>query len=283
MTALWLADALRAGGCTVDERPVPDWQSRGHTDGPFDPVGVIGHHTAGPAAGDLPSLATVRDGRPDLAGPLANLMLSRAGVWVPIAAGRCWHAGGADRAAAWPWIGGGDGNGRCIGIEAESTGRGDWTAAQLEAFPRGVAALLRHLGAGADRYLGHLEWAPSRKIDPAGWPGGMAGFRGTVAAILGAPLPPGAQPAPPAAPGGLPTLQRGMTNDPRVAALQRFLNAYGWRPALPILPATGNYLDQTVAVVKAAQAQCGVTGPDADGTIVGPRTAAAFRARGATW
>jgi Putative peptidoglycan binding domain len=87
--------------------------------------------------------------------------------------------------------------------------------------------------------------------------------------------------ATPAAAGA--TLTRGMTNDPRVAALQRFLNAYGWSPALPLLPVTGNYLDQTVAVVKAAQAQCGVTGPDADGTICGPRTIAAFAARGARW
>lgn len=94
-------------------------------------------------------------------------------------------------------------------------------------------------------------------------------------------VPPGAQHVPMS--DGLPTLQRGMTGDPRVVALQRFLNAYPWRPELPVLPTTGNYLDQTVAVVKAAQAQCGVTGPDADGTIVGPRTAAAFRARGASW
>jgi hypothetical protein len=83
--------------------------------------------------------------------------------------------------------------------------------------------------------------------------------------------------------GPLATLQRGMMGDPRVVALQHFLNAYNWTPALPLLPATGNYLDQTVAVVKAAQAQCGVTGSDADGTIVGPRTSAAFAARGARW
>lgn len=83
--------------------------------------------------------------------------------------------------------------------------------------------------------------------------------------------------------GALPTLQRGMRNDSRVMALQRFLNAYGWRPELPLLPVTGNYLDQTVAVVRGAQAQCGVTGPDADGTIVGPRTSSAFAARGARW
>jgi hypothetical protein len=47
--------------------------------------------------------------------------------------------------------------------------------------------------------------------------------------------------------------------------------------------AAGNYLDQTKAVVAAAQRQAGVTGPDADGTTIGPRSKAAFYARGARW
>jgi surface antigen len=88
-------------------------------------------------------------------------------------------------------------------------------------------------------------------------------------------------PANPAA--GLATLQFGMQADSRVIALQRWLNAYNWRPALPLLPPTGNYGEQTVAVVRGAQAQCGVGGPDANGRIVGPRTIAAFAARGARW
>jgi surface antigen len=79
------------------------------------------------------------------------------------------------------------------------------------------------------------------------------------------------------------TLQQGMRADSRVMVLQRFLNAYNWRPELPLLPVTGNYLAQTTAVVKGAQAQCGITGPDANGTIVGPRTKQAFHARGARW
>jgi hypothetical protein len=86
-----------------------------------------------------------------------------------------------------------------------------------------------------------------------------------------------------APPGTLRTLTYGMRNDPGVVELQRFLNRHPWRPALPLLPATGNFLEQTVAVVKAAQQQCGVTGPDADGRIVGPRTSTAFAARGARW
>ena len=71
-----------------------------------------------------------------------------------------------------------------------------------------------------------------------------------------------------------------MRGDADVAALQAFCNAHDWRPALPLLPVTGNYLDQTVAVIAAAQAQMGVTGPDANGRDVGPRTNAALWARG---
>jgi hypothetical protein len=86
-----------------------------------------------------------------------------------------------------------------------------------------------------------------------------------------------------ALPSTLATLSYGMRADSRVIALQRFLNAHDWRPALPLLSPLGNYLEQTVGVVKAAQAQCGITGPDANGRTVGPRTKAAFAARGARW
>jgi D-alanyl-D-alanine carboxypeptidase/Putative peptidoglycan binding domain len=91
------------------------------------------------------------------------------------------------------------------------------------------------------------------------------------------------QPVAAAAPtGGMATLTKGMQSD-QVKRLQEFLNAAPWKPPLPLLPTTGLYGDQTVAVVKAAQAQCGVTGPDANGEIVGPRTIAAFAQRGARW
>lgn len=97
----------------------------------------------------------------------------------------------------------------------------------------------------------------------------------------------GTGPASPAAvpPAGpvLAPLKLGMRGSEQVKRLQAGLNRHAWRPALPLLPVTGNYGEQTVAVVKAAQAQCGVTGPDADGTTIGPRTSAAFAARGITW
>jgi D-alanyl-D-alanine carboxypeptidase/Putative peptidoglycan binding domain len=110
--------------------------------------------------------------------------------------------------------------------------------------------------------------------------GGEAACAKVLARWRGQPAAPG---LPPAAGSVLATLRFGMRGDERVKRLQQFLNRYDWRPPLPLLPATGNYLEQTRDVVKAAQAQCGVTGPDADGTIVGPRTSSAFAARGASW
>jgi hypothetical protein len=179
----WLPAVLRDAGLHV--REVPGWQGRGR--GRMgEPLGVLAHHTAGPASGDgrlgdlvvpdYPSLGTVVNGRPRLAGPLANVGLARDGTWIVIAAGRANHSG----AGSAPWCPAGQGNRRLIGIEAESVGtRDDWTDEQRESYPRGVATLLRHLGLPAARVIGHKEWAPRRKIDPAFWD--MNEFRAAVA------------------------------------------------------------------------------------------------------
>jgi hypothetical protein len=96
----------------------------------------------------------------------------------------------------------------------------------------------------------------------------------------------GPQPVPTttaAGPDALATLTYGMRSDPRVAAFQRLSNAYNWRPELPVVPATGNYLDQTKDLVRRIQAQVGITGPDADGSTIGPRTKAELARRGFRW
>ncbi|MCP3800311.1 N-acetylmuramoyl-L-alanine amidase [Allokutzneria sp. A3M-2-11 16] len=173
----WMPGALRDAGLRVEE--VGGWQNRGHG-GMRDVRGVLLHHTAGPASGNLPSLHTLIHGRPKLPGPVCNLGLARDGTWYAVAAGRAWHAGNG----VWPGIGRDNGNDHLIGVEAESTGRGDWTPAQLESYPRGVAALLRHLGRGPGWAIAHKEWAPHRKPDPAGWPGDMDSFRDRVADYL---------------------------------------------------------------------------------------------------
>lgn len=168
----WLADVLRAANLSVIETAA--WRTRGHGD-VADIRGVLCHHTAGPATGAFPSLGIVRDGRPDLAGPLANLGLGRDGTWYAIAAGQAWHAGTGSIA----WCPTDEGNPHLIGIEAESTGApDDWPAVQLASYARGVAALLTHLGLGSYRCIGHKEWAPARKIDPSF---DMTMFRASVA------------------------------------------------------------------------------------------------------
>lgn len=175
----WLADAARLTGYPVVE--VAGWRTRGHG-GMRAVEGVVGHHTAdGP--GEYPSLFIVRDGREDLAGPLAHLGLGRSGTVYVIAAGLCWHAGASE------WSGFLDLNDEFIGIEAESRGStDDWTAQQHDAYPRLVASLLYFMRRDASRFGGHKEVClpKGRKIDPAFWD--LGGMRNTVAYLLGAPL-----------------------------------------------------------------------------------------------
>ncbi|WP_226578277.1 peptidoglycan recognition protein family protein [Acuticoccus sediminis] len=155
-----LASVLLAAGLKVAE--VEGWQARGSKT--FGPIrGIICHHTAGARTGNYPSLRIVRDGRPGLSGPLSQLGLGRDGTWYVIAAGRANHAGSGS------WKGQTAGNTCFIGIEAENVGDGTdpWPEVQLEAYARGVAALALHYGLDVDMVIGHKEWAPSRKIDPA--------------------------------------------------------------------------------------------------------------------
>lgn len=102
---------------------------------------------------------------------------------------------------------------------------------------------------------------------------------------FGHPAYDGAAPTPtaPVTPTSMATLQYGMRNDSRVAAFQRQSNAYNWQPELPLLEPYGNYLDKTRDVVRRAQVQMGITGEDADGSIIGPRTKAELARRGFRW
>lgn len=154
-----LAVAARESGLRVVE--VNGWQTRGHG----QMVGVsaiVCHHTATArsASGDYPSLHVVRDGRPGLGGPLAQLGLGRNGtVWV-IAAGLCYHAGVVFES----WMS----NGHAIGIEAEADGVSAWPAVQYDAYVRLVRALAHHYNVPTARILGHKEVAQprGRKNDP---------------------------------------------------------------------------------------------------------------------
>src|SRR5262245_20741988 len=169
----WLPGVLKEAGLKV--ATLDGWESCGRGD-VGDIMGVICHHTAGPKNGNMPSLNTLINGRPDLQGPLSQLGLCRGGTYYVIAAGRCNHAG----AGVWKDIT--TGNTSFIGIEAENTGTTDdvWPEVQLDALRRGVAAILKHLGRGAEFCCGHKEYAlpTGRKSDPLF---DMNAFRAAVA------------------------------------------------------------------------------------------------------
>lgn len=172
----WLPTVLMNAGLKLAEDS--GWMNRGRRE--MGPVkGVICHHTGGAKNGNMPSLGLIRAGRSDLPGPLAQLGLGRDGTFYVIAAGRCNHAGRGQ------WQGITDGNASFIGIEAENTGNpanDPWPEVQLDAYKRGVAAILKHVGQDAKMCCGHKEFAPRRKPDPHTLD--MDAFRNDVAAIM---------------------------------------------------------------------------------------------------
>lgn len=170
---VWLADVLRAEGLQVIEHD--GWRDRGHDDF-ADIRGVLCHHTAG---GGTEDWRIVQNGRPDLEGPLAQLVLEKNGTFRVIAAGVCWHAG----RGSWPGWPTNNANYHTIGIEAVSRGDGrDWTAVQLDAYRRGCAAILRRIGRDAGDCVAHREYSSEGKIDPAGID--MQRFRADVQQII---------------------------------------------------------------------------------------------------
>ncbi len=88
-----------------------------------------------------------------------SLASGRDGTFYVIAAGRCNHAG------TGAWKGFTDGNMNFIGIEAENRGSAadPWPQVQLDAYRRGVAAILTQLGSRADFCCAHREYALPRR------------------------------------------------------------------------------------------------------------------------
>ncbi len=173
----WLPTVLRAAGLNVVE--LPGWQTRGQGDVGKIEV-LICHHTAEHQGTSEPVEADlIEHGRSDLHGCLAQLMLGKDGTYYVVAAGLAYHAG----QGGWKGI---TGNAHAIGIEAENDGlKEPWPAVQMNAYERGSAAILKHLGLGVDMCIGHKEWTP-RKSDPDF---DMDVFRRGVASLLGAVSP----------------------------------------------------------------------------------------------
>src|SRR5207302_1500740 len=137
-----------------------------------------------------------------------------------------------------------------------------WPDVQMDAYQRGVAAILAHIGRSADFCAGHKEYAPTRKSDPSF---DMIAFRSAVAAILdgtsAAPaLIPAVEPSAGAS-AGRPTLRRPAKGE-QVKQMQTDLG----------VNADGNFGPKTEAAVRAFQRDHGLV-PDG---IVGPQTWAAL-------
>jgi peptidoglycan hydrolase-like protein with peptidoglycan-binding domain len=253
----WLPQVLLDAGLKVSE--YPGWQDRGHGDmGAV--LGVLCHHTATQdKSSNMPTLHTLIVGRSDLSGPLSQLGLGRDGTFYIVAAGKGYHAG----AGSWQNIT--SGNTHFIGIEAENTGGHDdypWPPIQLDAYHRGVAAILKYVGKGVEFCAGHKEYAlpKGRKDDPDF---DMDVFRAAVSAILKNTAPPLAliPAAEQSADGqpGRPTLRRGITND---AALVKIVQTKVG------VTSDGNFGPATEAAVRAFQ-RLNDAVPDG---IVGPKT-----------
>jgi hypothetical protein len=251
----WLAETLRAAGVVVIEQH--GWQSRGRAEMGTVKGGIC-HHTGGPLRGTNPSLATVLNGRADLPGPLSHLYLGRDGVFHVLAAGRCNHAGDGS------WQGVQMGNSSFIGIEAENAGTGadPWPPVQIEAYARGVAAILSHIRAPAIMCAGHKEFAlpKGRKVDPTF---DMDKFREAVAHFMA-----GGHGTPPAAPA--PTM-------PHEAMLKRGDHGDSVKRLQMALGFEGNAIDgdfgeKTEAALKDFQRSHGLE----DDGLAGPKTWEAF-------
>lgn len=203
MTAAEWISALVKGGVPffLDE----GWtkHNRNHR-GPWGPVnGVMIHHTAG-----TNSLSLVREGTPDLPGPLAHAHLSKGGRVTLVSHGRTNHAGAGSQAVydrvvedlpvrGKPGPDVVDGNACFYGIEIENLGNGRdlYPVAQYDAAVGWATAICRHHGWTADSVIGHKEWT-RRKIDPSF---DMDRFREDVASGLvdgPEPVPPEPTPGP---------------------------------------------------------------------------------------
>ncbi|TXG90319.1 hypothetical protein DW322_08885 [Rhodococcus rhodnii] len=155
---IWLTPVLRDAGLTVNE--LHGAYNRGHGD--FGTIwGVLAHHTGSNPPSNNPNYIA---NHPSL-GLASQLHLSRSGVFTLCGVGIAWHAG----AGSWPGIPTNNGNQVLIGIEAENNGREGWSDAQYGAYVKGVAAILKRLGRGQDRVIGHKEYgAIQGKWDPGG-------------------------------------------------------------------------------------------------------------------
>lgn len=174
MGAIWLHDlpaVCRAAGLRV--RTWPGWELRSRSSGGYDAVLAVGaHHTA-----SSPSMTTDGSCRhmweTSATRPVGAIYLARDAEVVIGAAGATNTQGkGGPYRVSKGTIPLDAGNRYTIAIEAANNGVGEvWPKAQLDAYVTLCAALCKAYDLDPLRdVIAHFEWAPDRKIDPAGPP-----------------------------------------------------------------------------------------------------------------
>lgn len=163
----WLAQALRDEGCTVSEES--SWKQRGRpsSTGSFAPYGVCWHHTGSTASASnpAPTLSTCINGRPDLPGPLCQVLIGYDGTCHVVAAGRANHAGSNGGFNPFP---AGDGNAQLVGFEIDYNGTQAMSGPQRDAATRATAACLKRFGRAASYAVRHAETSTTGKWDTGG-------------------------------------------------------------------------------------------------------------------
>ena len=171
-----LARVARDAGLTV--RETSGWKTRtAHRAGMTAARGILWHHTATAASAvksrNNPTLNYMING---LGYPLANYGLAWDGSIDVIAAGTGAHAG----KGSYNRIPKDQGNYYLIGVEVEGTTGLTWSDAQLESASRLGKALHDEFKDDNFLQIGHNEYAPGRKVDPTGIPGGMNALRAAI-------------------------------------------------------------------------------------------------------
>lgn len=157
---VWLEDVLRpALGDRL--KTLPGWKTDGVGGTMGNIWGVIWHHTGN--AAEKPE--SISAGRPDLAGPLAQIHIAPDGIVTIVAVGPCNHAG----KGSWTGLPTDAANDRTIGIECawprdtsitEATqSRERWPDAQIISMRDVGAALTKYLGVPVSHNISHKEWA----------------------------------------------------------------------------------------------------------------------------
>lgn len=147
------------------------WKTRGRSSGQgfrAAPRGIIVHHTASQTSLDNDVNYMTYNAQYS---PIANLYIGRGGEVVVMAAGGCNHAGSGSGTSWGSSVPENSANSYAIGIECGNNGVGEyWPQAQRERLIQVCAVLMDRYAIPINELRAHFEWAPWRKIDPAGPP-----------------------------------------------------------------------------------------------------------------